>query len=153
VKKPSSRWICTSGVGGRNGGSIPGASSPQVIELSETLKRLGAYPAELQGEKYRNPNGFYLKLMNLRSVETEGAHGMAAGSKTDAAVWRDFADNLPALHAEAETICERLQEGVIQPAQAEATAEDVDIEQQHTETFVVNPSGEQRPAERASLTS
>ena len=45
-------------VGGRNGGSIPGATSSQIIELSETLNRLGAYPLERRDEKYRTPTAF-----------------------------------------------------------------------------------------------
>ena len=136
-------------VGARNGGSIPGAGSGEIIQLSEMLKKLSAYPPDRQDDKYRNPDGVYLKLMNLRSVETDGAHGMPRGSKVDAAVWRDYVDNLPELHAEAETIRLRLQDGAMRPARAEAVTEDVEVEHQHTETFIVNPSGQQRAAERA----
>ena len=42
-----------------------------------------------------------------------------------------------------------MQDGGIQPAKTKTVVEDVDIEQQHTETFIVNPSGESRAAERA----
>jgi hypothetical protein len=131
------------------GGPIPGNSSVQIIQLSDLLKRLSAYPPEQQGEKYRNPDGVYLKLMNLRAIQTEGAHGMNAYSQLDAAVWREFADDLPRLHAEAGAIRAWLQEGAITAAATTARMEDVDIEHQHTETFMVSPSGEQRPAERA----
>jgi len=136
-------------VGARSGGSVPGAGSKEIIELSEMLRKLSAYPPDRQDDKYRNPGGVYLKLMNLRSVETDGAHGMSRGSKVDAAVWRDFVDNLPELRAEAETIRLRLQDGTMRPARAETVTEDVEVERQHTETFMVNPSGEQRAAERA----
>ena len=40
-------------VGARNGGSI----FKEIVQLSELLKRLNAYPSERQGEKYRNPDG------------------------------------------------------------------------------------------------
>lgn len=131
------------------GGPIPGQSSAQIVQLSNLLKKLGAYPPEVQGEKYRNPNGVYLKLMNLRAIQAEGVHGMNAYSQLDAAVWRDFVDDLPKLHADAADIRMRLGEGAIQPAEAEPMMEDVEIEQQHTEAFPVSPTGESRVAERA----
>jgi 5-methylcytosine-specific restriction protein A len=53
-------------VGALGGGSIPGAESAKTTQLSSLLQDLGAYPPELRGDKYRNPNGVYLKLMNLR---------------------------------------------------------------------------------------
>jgi hypothetical protein len=43
---------------------------------------------------YRNPPGVALKLLNLRAIETEGLHGMNAYSQLDAAVWRDYVDDL-----------------------------------------------------------
>jgi hypothetical protein len=131
------------------GGSIPGKNSAEITQLSAQLRRLSAYPVERQDEKYRNPDGVYLKLMNLRSVQTEGAHGMERGGRLDAAVWRDFADDLPRLHAEAETILARLEDGAIRPARTQPLVEDVDIEQQHTEIFMTNPAAESRPATRA----
>jgi hypothetical protein len=70
-------------VGAFAGGPIPGNSSVQIVQLSDLLKRLSAYPPEQQGEKYRNPDGVYLKLMNLRAIQTEGAHGMNAYSQLD----------------------------------------------------------------------
>jgi 5-methylcytosine-specific restriction enzyme A len=108
-------------VGARNGGSIPGKGSRVIIQLSELLKKLSAYPPELQDEKYRNPDGVYLKLMNLRAVETGGAHGMSRRSGVDAAVWRRYVDDLDALHAEAEAIRLRLQDGTIEPAKTETS--------------------------------
>jgi hypothetical protein len=131
------------------GGSIPGSTSAEITQLSAQLRKLGAYPPEIQDEKYRNTDGVYLKLMNLRSVQTEGAHGMDGGSFRDAAVWREFADDLPKLHGEAETIRARLREGAIRPARTDPMIEDIDIEQQYTETFMTNPAAGPRRAERA----
>lgn len=135
--------------GGLDGGLIPDQTSPQIGELSALLRRLGAYPVERQGEKYRNPNGVYLKLMNFRHVEAEGQHGMPAYSQLDAAVRRDYIDDLPALYAEAATIRRRLDEGAVEPAETSPAVEDVEIERQNTETYLVNPSAESRKAERA----
>jgi 5-methylcytosine-specific restriction enzyme A len=72
--------------GAMGGGSVPSENSIATIELSGLLKELSAYPSEVQSAKYRNPDGVYLKLMNLRVVETNGAHGMNSYSRRDAAV-------------------------------------------------------------------
>jgi hypothetical protein len=136
-------------VGALTGGPIPGQSTAQIRQLSDLLKKLSAYPPERQGEKYRNPNGVYMKMMNLRAIQAEGEHGMNAYSQTDAAVWSEYVDDLSRLHAEATAIRARLREGALRPAATDPTMEDVDIEQQHTETFMVTPSGEPQPAERA----
>ena len=136
-------------LGAHEGRPIPDQTSAEIVQLSDVLKKLSAYPAENQGEKYRNPNGVHLKLTNFRAVQTEGAHGMARYSQRDAAVWREFVGDPERLYAEAATIRGQLQEGIIQPARTEPTMEDVDIEQQHTETFMVSPSAEPRPAVRA----
>jgi hypothetical protein len=129
--------------------AIPGENSAEIAELSDLLRELGAYPPEQQGDKYRNPNSVYLKLMDLRAIQAERAHGMNTYSQIDAAVWREFVDDKLRLQAEASAIRARLQEGVIHPAMTAPVMEDIDIEQQHTETFMVSPSGEPRAARRA----
>jgi hypothetical protein len=136
-------------VGAPEGRPIPGQHSAEIGQLSDLLKKLSAYPLERQGEKYRNPNGVYLKLMNLRAIQADGARGMNAYSQLDAAVWREYVDDLPRLHAEAAAIRARLQDGEIKPAQTRPRMEDAEIEEQHTEIFMVSPSGEPRQAERA----
>jgi len=136
--------------GAINGGPIPGQHTMEIAGLSTLLKTLSAYPPEVQSEKYRNTHGVYLKLMNLRAVQTGGAHGMTRISQADAAVWRDFIDNLEDLHAEAAAIRQRLAEGVLTPAGTTTPAvEDVPIENQNTERFMTAPSGEPIEAERA----
>lgn len=136
--------------GAIRGGPIPGQHTAEIARLSMLLKTLSAYPPEVQGEKYRNTHGVYLKLMNLRAVQTGGAHGMNRISQTDQAVWRDYIDDLGILHAEATAIRQRLAEGVLTPAGTAAPiVEDVPIEARHTERFMCSPSGEPREAERA----
>ena len=71
----------------------------------------------------------------------------------DAAVWREFTDDAPRLHEEAAAIRARLREGVFLPAQAASVVEDVDIEQQNTEMYMVSPSGEPRAADEPSRNS
>ena len=136
--------------GAIDGGPIPGQHTSKIAELSALLRTLSAYPLEVQGDRYRNTHGVYLKLMNLRAVQTGGAHGMNRFSQADAAVWRDYIDNRDALHAEAEAIRQRLAEGVLTPPSTAApTMEDVPIEDRHTERFMTNPFREPREAERA----
>jgi len=134
--------------GGLDGRTLPSDSTESVRRLSGILNRLGAYPAELRGATYRSPNAVALKLLNLRAVQTDGAEGMPAHSQADAAAWRDYVDDLPRLHSEAEAIRTRLNDGSIQPASAVATVEDVEIEEQHTEAYLVDP-GPPRAAQRA----
>jgi hypothetical protein len=136
-------------VGADTGQPIPGQSTARIRQLSDLIRRLSAYPAERQAETYRNANGVYKKLMNLRAVQVGGGHGLSSFGQRDAAVWREFMDNRARLHAEAEAIRTQLRQGVIGPASAEVRIEDTEIEQQHTESYVVNPSGEPRSAERA----
>jgi len=131
------------------GGSIPRKTSAAVIGLSATLKQLNAYPPELQGDKYRNEDGVYLKLTNLRAVETEGQHGMNAYSQLDAAVWRDYIDKIPELQAEAAAIRTGIDTGSVQPASTESKMDDVPIENQNTESYMVNPSPKSRVVQRA----
>jgi hypothetical protein len=76
--------------GAAPGRPFPNHDSPELIRLSDLLWKLSAYPPQLQGEKYRNPDGVYLKMMNLRAIQAKGEHGMGSYSQLDAAVWRDF---------------------------------------------------------------
>lgn len=135
--------------GAVGGGPIPGKTTEPVQALSALLKQLSAHPLEQQGDKYRNPDGVYLKLTNLRAVETDGAKGMSAYSQLDAAVWREFIDDIPRLRDEAEAIRRRLTEGALTEAKTTASALNVAIERQHTERFLVHPTGQLREAERA----
>jgi hypothetical protein len=93
----------------------------------------------VQGQKYRNRQGVYLKLMNLCAVRADGAHGMNAYSQPDAVVWRDYIYDLPGLHAEAAVIRQRLKDGVLAPAGTAPMVHDVEMAQQHIERFMVSP--------------
>jgi hypothetical protein len=64
-------------VGAIDSRSIPGQTSDQIKQLSDLLRRLSAYPPEVWDEKYRNANGVYKKLMNLRAIQEGGEHGLS----------------------------------------------------------------------------
>jgi hypothetical protein len=55
----------------------------------------------------------------------------------------------PAASPATPGIRARLADGSLQPAATVTVTEDVDIEQQHTETFIMTPSGTPRAAARA----
>jgi predicted HNH restriction endonuclease len=73
-----------------------GKASPQVAELSHLLAKLGEILDARRNEKYRNPNGVYMKIMNFRRVDPEytaqGKLGLGRGSQQDEVVWNEFAD-------------------------------------------------------------
>jgi hypothetical protein len=135
--------------GALGGGGIPGKGSDLVVGLSDLLHRLSAYPPSQQGERYRNPEGVYLKLTNLRAIETEGRHGMNAFSQLDAAVWREYIDDLESLHREAEALRRRFAERAVDVASQDASVGDVPIERHNTEWYIAHPSGEPSQRERA----
>lgn len=78
---------------------------PKVIALSDLLRSLPIYPAELQGPTFRNPDGVGLKLSNLARFDTgSGKQGMRRGSRVDEEVWHEFANDVPRLKATAAAI-------------------------------------------------
>jgi hypothetical protein len=122
--------------GAYSGVPIPGKTSPLVQELSKLLQNLNAHAPELQGPSYRNVDSVYLKFTNFRAIQTDGQHGMSSYSQLDAAVWRDFVDDLPELHTEAAAIRARLDAGSIRRPAPRPASEDVAVEGQHTEQYV-----------------
>jgi 5-methylcytosine-specific restriction protein A len=66
-------------------------SSKKIEELSEVLNSMGS---GVGVEKYRNPNGVAMKLMNFRSLDPmyvqAGAKGLSGASKLDKEIWNEF---------------------------------------------------------------
>jgi hypothetical protein len=52
-----------------NGGSFLSEGDPRVIALSEELRALPTHPGVPRDERFRNPAGVALKLMNFRAAE------------------------------------------------------------------------------------
>jgi transposase-like protein len=52
-----------------NGGRFLGRNDPRVIALSQELRAMPTHPGVQRDEKFRNPSGVELKLMNFRAVE------------------------------------------------------------------------------------
>ena len=68
--------------------SIPDKRSSEILELSDFLNRLQMKLGGEAGDKFRNPNGVYMKLMNFRRFDPsyEGK-GLERGGKDDEVVW------------------------------------------------------------------
>jgi 5-methylcytosine-specific restriction protein A len=49
--------------------STIGKKHASVVELSDLLNRLPIHPQALRGEKFRNPDGVYMKLCNFLRLD------------------------------------------------------------------------------------
>lgn len=76
-----------------------GKESGEIQALSRSLRRLGEklFSPEERSDTFRNENGVYMKLMNLRRLDpqytADGSRGLVRGSKAEEEVWSDFADD------------------------------------------------------------
>lgn len=88
--------------------SPPGKNSPEIIELSELLNKMSNALGLSEMEKFRNPNGVYMKLMNFRSCDPEytksGKVGLTRGNKDEEVVWNEFAPDPERLSLTAAAI-------------------------------------------------
>jgi 5-methylcytosine-specific restriction protein A len=88
----------------------PGKGSSEIIELSKVLNRLGEklFSPEDRADTFRNENGVYMKLMNLRRFDpqytSEGKSGLSRGSKAEEEVWAEFAGDAERCRHVAEAI-------------------------------------------------
>jgi len=136
-------------------GKVPDSESAVARELSNTLRRLSAYPPDVQPGNYRSNNAVRLKLSNFLSAQREG-FGMANHSLMDAAILWEFFDDRGELFAQEAAIRagielgERLSGGPdAMRAEAVPLAAEVEIEQHNTNSFAVKPSDVSRIARRA----
>ena len=85
--------------------SIPRSSSSKIVELSEVLNLLQEKSGGTVSDKFRNPNGVYMKLMNLRRLDPDyQGKGLERGSKEELSVWNRYASNRAELHRVSEAI-------------------------------------------------
>jgi len=76
-------------------GGIPGVESEEIVGLSQQIRGLAMYPEHLQGSKYRNANGVYQKIMNIRTHDPEySGRGLEHGATLDREIWNRFAGKL-----------------------------------------------------------
>jgi 5-methylcytosine-specific restriction protein A len=79
----------------------PGKSSAEVGALSELLRAMPFHPAHSRKENFRNVDGVYLKLQNLRAC---GVRSQISSSIMDRAVWDEFYQKPDRLRAAAERV-------------------------------------------------
>jgi 5-methylcytosine-specific restriction protein A len=89
----------------RHAPSIPLQNSKEIKELSELLNRINVFVEGETDEKFRNPTGVYMKLMNFRRFDPnyEG-EGLAHGNKDEKVVWDEFAGSLENLRETADLV-------------------------------------------------
>lgn len=80
-------------------------SHPEVVRLSGILNELPLQKQPLDAERFRNPNGVYMKLCNFLRFDPEyGGKGLEAGGKMEKDVWDEFAGDRTHLRQIAEAI-------------------------------------------------
>jgi 5-methylcytosine-specific restriction enzyme A len=68
-----------------------GPNDPEVVALSETLNRLPIHRDRPDAERFRNPNGVYMKLQNFRRLDPKyPGEGLRRGNKLEEVVWREY---------------------------------------------------------------
>lgn len=94
--------------------SPPGKGSPAVVALSQTLNRMAEKLGVERSDKFRNPNGVYMKLMNFRRLDpayqSAGKTGLTRGAKGEEAVWAEFARDPAGLHEAANAIRQAIED-------------------------------------------
>jgi 5-methylcytosine-specific restriction protein A len=92
----------------RYAGNPPRKGSAEIDELSETLNRLARYLGITRGDRFRNINGVYMKLMNFRRFDLvfrqAGKVGLSRGGKSEEDIWNEFAGDPQRCREVAETI-------------------------------------------------
>ena len=79
--------------------SIPSKTSKEISDLSALLNRLRLKAGVAGDDDFRNPNGVYLKLMNLRRFDPDyKGKGMERGGKDEEVVWNLYANKRDELH-------------------------------------------------------
>lgn len=92
-----------------NPASPPRQNSLEVAQLSELLNKLHRLSGNSGfGDDLRNANGVYLKMMNLRALDsaftTQGKVGMQSGGKLEKEIWAEYDGRLEALRSDAKLL-------------------------------------------------
>jgi 5-methylcytosine-specific restriction enzyme A len=78
---------------------------PEIIELSNVLRSLPIFSVRPDPERFRNPNGVYMKLCNfLRFDPNYSGTGLQAGARAEEDIWNEFVNDKERLHQLANAI-------------------------------------------------
>ncbi|MFB9905143.1 HNH endonuclease [Allokutzneria oryzae] len=95
----------------QNGWRALSTDDDRVIELSKTLQKLGAHPAEVRGPKYRNLNGVKRKTADL-ATRLPGYPGkQTRGNRLDSEVLLDFLERPEEMEEVARGILRGVENG------------------------------------------
>ena len=95
----------------RNGWRSLPAENPQVIELSELLRRMTLHPVETRRPDFRNPNGVGRKTADIATHHPDYAGRPTHGNARDAKVMARFLAEPDVMHAMAQDIHTALASG------------------------------------------
>lgn len=88
--------------------SPPGKGSASVAALSDLLNKMERLSGEEASKTFRNANGVYMKLMNLRALDPsfteQGKVGMKAGGALEKEVWAEYEGRWDVLARDAEAV-------------------------------------------------
>ena len=89
----------------RHAPRIPSKTSKEILNLSELLNRLRKRLGVKGNEKFRNVNGVYMKLMNLRRLDPNHAGvGLERGGKEEEVISKRYSSHPEELRTAADTI-------------------------------------------------
>lgn len=101
----------------------------EVIRLSEILNSLPIHPRNTEYEKFRNPNGVYMKLCNfLRFDPDYKGSGLTSGGKLEKEIWDEFSSRRDELRKVSQSIIDNMSE-VSQSNETETYDEDEEFEE------------------------
>lgn len=103
--------------------------NPEIIEASQVLNELDIHLKRPDAQRFRNPNGVYMKMCNfLRFDPAVEAKGLAGGSRFEQLVWDEFVNDRERLHRIAQAIRNTLKHTQTDIGLANALSEDETIE-------------------------
>lgn len=91
-----------------NPANPPGKASAAVAALSDLLNKIHWIAGGTASATFRNTDGVYLKMMNLRALDptytAQGKVGMKSGGSLEKIVWAEYAGRRAELTADAKAI-------------------------------------------------
>ncbi len=80
-------------------------NNKEIVALSDLLNSLPIHPQKFEYEKFRNPNGVYMKLCNfLRFDPNYSGVGLKAGGKLEEEIWYEFSGDIEKLRKVSQAI-------------------------------------------------
>ena len=82
----------------KNFPQIPEKYSKEIVELSETLRKIQSVLDNNIDSKYRNTNGVYMKLMNFHHINPNySGKGLESVSQLDREIFKDYENKIEEL--------------------------------------------------------